>query len=117
MLPRIEVAEIESELAREARALAAARGGVWMGWSLKDSQLPAEAAVIDDLVTLNQVAPLAGISKRSLERHLRHGRIPEPDVRGGGGKPHKWFWKKLRPGLSAVAERPLPEQFPAGRII
>ena len=74
-------------------------------------------AAIDELVTLDQVAPLAGLAKRTLERYLRKGDLPYPDVRGGGGRAHKWFWANLRDALAKVARRQLPERFPASRII
>jgi predicted DNA-binding transcriptional regulator AlpA len=76
-----------------------------------------DAQTIDDLVTLNQVAPLTGLAKRTLERYLRKGELPEPDVRGGGGKAHRWFWHTLRPALERISKRNLPERFPASRII
>jgi hypothetical protein len=73
--------------------------------------------VLDELVTLDQVAPLTGLSKRTLERHLRQGNLSPPDVPGGGGKAHKWFWANLKGSLSKVARRPMPERFPGSRII
>ncbi len=48
---------------------------------------------------------------------VREGKLPEPDVRGGGGKSHKWMWKNLRPSLETVSDRQLPEQVPGSRII
>ncbi len=75
------------------------------------------SAVIDDLVTLDQVAPLAGLSKRTLERYLHREELPEPDVRGGGGRAHKWYWRNLRPRLSEICDRILPERFPGSRIV
>lgn len=57
------------------------------------------AAELDELVTLSQVEPLTGKKKRTLERYLAAGTIPQPDVRGGEGKAHKWYWKTLRPAL------------------
>ncbi len=72
---------------------------------------------LDELVTLDQIAPLAGLSKRSLERHLKAGKLPQPDVQGGGGRAHKWLYRSLRPALIALANRELPEKFPGSRII
>jgi predicted DNA-binding transcriptional regulator AlpA len=72
--------------------------------------------ILDDLVTLDQVAHLAGLSKRSLERYLSDGAIPDPDVRGGGGKANKWYWSNIREPLSKIAQRPLPDRFPGSRF-
>lgn len=79
-------------------------------WPVK---LRRKSAGLDELVTLNQVAPLVGCSKRTLERWS----LPEPDVRGGNGKPHRWYWRKLRRALKEHANRELPAQFPGSRII
>lgn len=73
-------------------------------------------ALIGDLVTLDQVSPLAGLSKRTLDGHLRKGKLPRPDVKGGGGKAHKWYWCRLRPHLAKLANKILPETFPGSRI-
>jgi predicted DNA-binding transcriptional regulator AlpA len=72
--------------------------------------------VIDVLVTLAQVSPLTGLSKRTLESYLHDRKLPRPDVPGGGGKSNKWYWSKIRPSLQNVSNRPLPVEFPAGRI-
>lgn len=69
------------------------------------------------LVTLDQVAPLTGLSKRSLERYRQAGRLPDPDIYGGQGKANKWHWHNLRPALSAVTGKVLPEVFPGDRIV
>ncbi len=71
----------------------------------------------DALVTLSQVAPLTGLSKRTLERYLKDGKMPEPDYRGGGGKAHKWLWQNLRLALAKIVRRELPKTFPGSRII
>jgi hypothetical protein len=76
-----------------------------------------DSAIIDDLVTLDQVAPLTGLSKRTLERYLREGKLPDPDIRGGGGKSNKWFWGAFRVPLSKIASRTLPVKFPGSRIV
>lgn len=57
------------------------------------SSVDKQADVLDKLVTLDQVAPLVGKKKRTLERYLSDGKLPEPDFRGGGGKAHKWYWR------------------------
>jgi predicted DNA-binding transcriptional regulator AlpA len=74
-------------------------------------------APLDELVTLSQVAPLTGRAKRTLERYLKDGTLPQPDFRGGEGKSHKWYWKTLRPALSKLCNRVLPPRFPGSRII
>lgn len=73
--------------------------------------------VVDELVTLDQVAPLTGLTKRTLERYLRKGELPDPDISGGNGRSHKWYWQKLRPDLAKVARRNLPDRFPGSRIV
>ncbi len=80
-----------------------------------DSAPPSEA--LDELVTLNQAAVLAAMSKRTLERYVTKGDLPEPDFRGGGGKAHKWYWRNLRAALEKLSKRILPERYPGSRII
>ncbi len=99
-----------AELRQSARQLAAAE-------SLPLAAAVQEAAAIDDLVTLSQVAPLTGRSKRTLERYVREGKVPEPDVRGGNGSPHRWYWKTIRASLEGLVNRRLPEKFPGSRIL
>ena len=82
-----------------------------------DSSQGDDWGVGDELVTLSQVAPLTGRKKRTLERYLRDGKLPEPDFPGGEGKSHKWHWSTLRPALSKLCNRVLPPRFPGGRII
>ena len=77
---------------------------------------PSKEPELDDLVTLDQIAPLTGLQKRTLERYLSSGQLPAPDIRGGGGKAHKWFYSNLRDALSEFTQRPLPQRFPGGRI-
>lgn len=67
---------------------------------------------ISDLVTLDQVAPLCGLAKRTLDNHRMDGILPRPDIKGGGGKSHKWYWHNLRPHLEKVSTKLLPEKFP-----
>ncbi|MCK6486639.1 MAG: hypothetical protein L6R00_21220 [Phycisphaerae bacterium] len=71
----------------------------------------------DELVTLSQVAPLTGRTKRTLERYIRSGQLPAPDVHGGQGVANRWRWSTLRPALEKVSKRLLPEQFPGSRIM
>ncbi len=70
----------------------------------------------DDLVTLDQAAAVVSYSKRALERYLKSGELPAPDIRGGGGKPSKWYWSKLRPALEEHFRPDLPKRFPASRF-
>jgi hypothetical protein len=72
---------------------------------------------LSELVTLDQVAPLTGLSKRSLERYLSKGALPEPDARGGNGRANKWQWHNIRPALAKIAKKSLPEVFPGSRFI
>lgn len=72
---------------------------------------------LDDLVTLSQVAPLTGRCKRTLETYLRNGKLPKPDVPGGQGKPHRWYWRNIKPQLNKLANRVLPNRFPGSQII
>lgn len=65
----------------------------------------------DDFVTLDQAAALVNRTKRSLSAYRGKG-LPDPDVRGGRGKPHEWHWSTLRPFL--LTFRPnLPDRFPS----
>ncbi len=71
----------------------------------------------NELVRLSQCAPLTGLSKRTIERHLRRGDIPRPDVVGGDGSANLWYWSSIRPPLQAITKRLLPERFPGSRVI
>lgn len=70
----------------------------------------------DTLVRLSQVAPLTGLSKRTLERHVARGILPAPDVRGGQGRAHKWYWSNLRSVLAKISRKRLPDRFPGSCI-
>ena len=76
-----------------------------------------EHAALDAYVTLSQAAALAGKGKRTLERWLSQEKIPVADVVGGEGHASTWRWSALRPALEPLIDRPLPERFPAGRIV
>lgn len=76
-----------------------------------------DGAIVDELVTLDQVAPLTGLTKRTLDGHLRKGNLPKPDVKGGGGKAHKWNYQILRPSLALLSRKILPKKFPGSRIL
>jgi hypothetical protein len=64
----------------------------------------------DPFVTLLRMAALVNRTKRALEHYL--DRLPDPDVEGGGGKPHEWRWSRVRPHLERLFGRSLPEQLP-----
>lgn len=64
------------------------------------------------IVTLSQVAPIVGLSKRQLERYKTRKLIPAPDFVGGQGKADKWYWNRLRPSLEKQVRAGLPIQFP-----
>ncbi|HPF38943.1 MAG TPA: hypothetical protein PK093_09890 [Phycisphaerae bacterium] len=73
--------------------------------------------VPDVLVTLAQMAPLVGFCKRTLERWLSKEMLPLPDVRGGGGQAHRWYWRTIRTELERHSCRRLPVNFPGSHII
>ena len=68
-------------------------------------------------VTLDQAAAVCGSSKRTLERYLKNGKLPEPDLCGGHGEAHKWAWSNLRPALEEHVRPSLPVRFPASRVV
>jgi hypothetical protein len=69
---------------------------------------------IASYVTLDQAAAMVNRVKRTLENYAD---LPEPDVRGGHGKPSEWLWSRIRPWLEQKFGRQLPEHFPADRLI
>jgi hypothetical protein len=79
--------------------------------------VPASASSDDTYVTLDQAAAIAGLSKRTLEKHLRRGSLPRPDIQGGRGRASTWQWAKVRSALEPLARKPLPSRFPSGRIL
>jgi hypothetical protein len=62
------------------------------------------------LVTLRQVAPLVGRSKRTLENYVKE--MPPARVAGKTGSTHCWDWRELRPWLEDTFNVTLPERFP-----
>lgn len=74
----------------------------------------AAAPDLPQLVTLDQAAALVERSKRSLEYYRRHPRhqLPDPTVEGGGGRPHLWDWRVMRPWLERTFRARLPERLP-----
>ncbi|NOT01775.1 MAG: hypothetical protein HOP29_14235 [Phycisphaerales bacterium] len=71
----------------------------------------------DALVRLSQVAPLTGLSKRTLERYTIRKGFPRPDVKGGGGHASKWYWSRIRPALEPFSKKILPPTFPGSHIV
>lgn len=66
-------------------------------------------------VTLDQMAAMANRAKKTLERWLEKGKLPEPDVEGGGGKPHEWLWHRVRKPLQNESGKTMPDRFPSLR--
>lgn len=82
-------------------------------WTLAEKD--AADCELDDLVTLDQASAVVQQSKRTLERYLRQ--LPVPDFPGGNGRPHRWYWRTLRPHLERHFRPNLPTKFPGSRII
>jgi hypothetical protein len=78
---------------------------------LAESKAPPHAD-LPDLVTLDQAAASVHTSKRTLERHKTSGTLPQPKVKGGGGKSAQYDWKVMRPWLEQTFGMKLPERFP-----
>jgi hypothetical protein len=76
-----------------------------------------DSEITKQVVTTSEAAAAAGISTETLLRHVANERIPPPDFPGEPGQAHRWYWENLRPDLEKVARRPLPERFPAGKIL
>ena len=101
----------ELQMVGAGRSLSITRRGLRLYDSIGDNFHP------DELVRLSQVAPLTGLTKRTLERYLKNGSLPRPDVRGGNGRAHKWYWSNIRPALSKICNRQQPKQFPGSRMM
>jgi hypothetical protein len=67
-------------------------------------------------VTLDKAAAIVNRRKRTLEKHMKrpNNPLPQPDIRGCGGRPSEWEWPKLRMWLEAEYSRSLPPVFPDG---
>jgi hypothetical protein len=65
-------------------------------------------------VTLDQIAAIVRRGKRTLERRIKDGTMPFPDLEGGGGRPNEWRWDRVRLWLRDAFGngRELPERFP-----
>ena len=66
-----------------------------------------------DFVTLDEAAAWVKRTKSTLKKHRKNG-CPQPDVKGGGGKPNEWRWSTIRPWLEQEFGRKLPKIIPAG---
>ena len=68
----------------------------------------------DQYVTLDQMAALVNMSKRTLEsrKSRKENPLPFPDVDGGGGKADEWLYEKIRPWLEADFKKVLRERLP-----
>jgi len=87
----------------------------------RDSDLAAQTTGGNDgmvqYVTLDQMSVLCNRSKRTLERWVTDGKMPHPDIEGGGGKPNEWDWTLVREKLSELADRKMPDRYPVIRTI
>jgi hypothetical protein len=64
-------------------------------------------------VTLDQIALIAGYKgKRTPQRWIQKGEMPEPSIEGGGGKAAQWIWSDIRPWLMLKTKKQLPERYP-----
>jgi hypothetical protein len=65
-------------------------------------------------VTLNQIAGIMHVNKRTVVRWNRRTRnpMPDPDIVGRGGKAHQWIWDRIRPWLERDSGWKLPERYP-----
>jgi len=66
----------------------------------------------DVLVSLDDLVPVTRLNKRALERLT----LPEPDRKGGRGKAHKWWYKRILPILEPLANRTMPAEYPGTRL-
>jgi hypothetical protein len=60
------------------------------------------------LVTLDQAAAIVNRSTRTLERYKKRG-MPEPRVRGQGGKFHEYSWAEMRVWLEETFSRSIKD--------
>lgn len=65
------------------------------------------------LVTLDQIAALVGLSKRSMRRYIENPdwNMPLPEVEGGGGRAAYWRWSVIQPWLNSTFGRDYPPRF------
>ncbi len=67
-------------------------------------------------VTFDTLANYLRVSKKTMERRYKHGKLCEPDIEGGGGKAHQWKYSRVRPFLETAFDRQLPERWPGGEF-
>jgi hypothetical protein len=74
-------------------------------------------SVVEDYVTLDQMAAWVSRSKRTLERMKtrQSNPLPTPDIEGGAGKADEWIWSRVRPWLEREFRRKLPDSAPRRR--
>jgi hypothetical protein len=70
------------------------------------------AAEVPQYVTLAQCEGISRRKKRTLQADNTAGKLPAPNVRGGGGKPNQWLWTNIRPALEKLTGRSLPVRYP-----
>ena len=70
--------------------------------------------VVQDMIDLDQAAALVGRSKGTLRRALDDPKkkMPQPAIRGTGGKKNEWNYQELKPWLEKEYKRPLPPRPP-----
>lgn len=82
---------------------------LWEGKSLD------RVEVSPQYVTLDQMAAVANRTKKTVERWylkgIKKGKLPEPDVEGGGGNPHEWLWSHVRESLEQLSGKKMPERY------
>jgi hypothetical protein len=63
------------------------------------------------------MAALVQRCKSTLEKlkQRQDNPLPDPDIRGGGGKRDEWLWSRIRPWLEKEFDRRLPEKLPRRR--
>lgn len=67
----------------------------------------------EQYVTLDMAAAMVNRKKRTLEEWIKDPNAPLPDVEGGGGRPHEWKWKTIKPWLENKSQRQLPDHYPS----
>jgi len=81
--------------------------GTKKGKSTGDGKSPTDSD--EPFLTLKQLAKVVHLSKRTVEKYLKHPdqdlRLPAPDERGRGSKPHFWKLSTLKPWMAAIRTR------------
>jgi hypothetical protein len=108
----------QNELPKEVEADTASRQLVGVNVSSSEAS-PDKPDDCPCYVTLVQMSAMVNRSARTLEKKKKQKKnpLPEPDVEGGGGKPHEWLWPTARAWLEAEYGRKLPERFPGNRFL